>query len=235
MPTSFSCTPSQPTAAKPLSLIPAGPPVGPGVSIFRQVDAECAWHEPTQVVLYNGADTDVEISALGFDDPHFAIESVALPYKLAAGDTLPLQLDFDAKLGSFTAKLSVASSSGCVQFPVRAKGFEAGKVGVAIHHPYVIHFGHVAAGTLSAPVEFAVLDQPMRGSAKSKLDGFRSSSPSFRIEPQANARAECEPVRVSIRLVAPSKPGLVTGQLSWISRGEGAEATVVTEMIGVVD
>ncbi|HKP57937.1 MAG TPA: hypothetical protein VJV78_14490 [Polyangiales bacterium] len=207
------------------------------MSIFRQVDAECGWHEPTQVVLYNGAETDVEISALGFDDPHFAVEPIALPYKLAAGDILPLQLDFDANVGSFTGKLSVESSSGCVQFPVRAKGFESGKVGVAIHHPYVIDFGHVAAETLSPPVEFAVLDQPMSGSAKAKLEGFRSSSPSFRIEPQAKppAAGGCEPVKVTIRLVAPNMPGLVTGQLSWISRDERAEATVVTEMIGVVD
>ena len=235
-PASFTCTPSQPQSGKPLTLIPAGPPDGPGVAIFRQVDAECSWHEPAQVVLYNGSDADVEITGLGLDDPHFAVAAIELPHTLAAGDILPLELDFNTEVGSFTAKLSVASSDGCVQFPVRAKGLEASKSGVIVHDPYVINVGHVAAGTLSEPIEVSVLDQLMTGGARSKIGGFRSTNPMFRIEPPTKTPTEaCETTKLSIRLMAPAKPGIVRGQLSWTFEGPENAAITATELVGVVD
>lgn len=235
-PTSFTCTPSQPQSGKPLTLIPAGPPEGPGVAIFRQVDAECSWHEPAQIVLHNSSDADVEITGLGLDDPHFALAAIDLPHKLAAGDILPLQLDFSDDVGSFTAKLSVESADGCAQFAVRAKGLEASKTGAIVHDPYVINVGHVAAGTLSEPVEVVVLDQVMAGGAKSKIGGFRSTNPSFRIDPPTKAPTDvCEPTKFSIRLMAPTKPGIVRGQLSWTFEGPENAAITATELVGVVD
>ncbi|HET8939763.1 MAG TPA: hypothetical protein VFN67_40265 [Polyangiales bacterium] len=236
-PTEFTCTPSQPQSGKPLTLIPAGPPEGPGVAIFRQVDAECPWHEPAQVVLYNGSDADVEITGLGLDDPHFAVAAIDLPHTLAAGDILPLQLDFNTEVGSFTAKLSVASSDGCAQFTVRAKGVEPSTSGVIVHEPYVVNVGHVAAGTLSDPVEVVVLDQLETGGAKSTIGDFRSTNPSFRIDPPAKSTSAdaCETTKISIRLMAPSKPGIVRGQLSWTFEGPENAAITATELVGVVD
>jgi hypothetical protein len=236
-PNSFTCVPSQSKSGKPLTLIPAGPPEGPGVAIFRQVDAECSWHEPAQVVLHNGSDVDVEINGLGLDDSNFAVAALELPYTLKAGDILPLQLDFNTEVGSFNAKLSISSSDGCVQFPVRAKGLEASKVGVMVHDPYVVNLGHVAAGTLSEPVEFVVFDQLMTGGAKAKVGGFASTNPSFRIEPLAKGADSnaCESAKMSIRLMAPDKPGIIRGQLSWSFESTEAAAVAVTEMVGVVD
>jgi hypothetical protein len=42
-------------------------------------------------------------------------------------------------------------------------------------------------------------------------------------------------VKVSIRLQAPDKPGIVRGQLSWTFEGGQSTALAITEMIGVVD
>jgi hypothetical protein len=229
LPTSFTCTPS----GAALSVIPAAPPAGPGIAIFRQVDAACSWDEPTQIVLQNESGSDIEISALGLDDPHFALAPIPLPHKLAAGDILPLQIDFSAELGSFNAKLSIEHSSGCTQLPVRAKGVEANKVGVAVHDPYVVSFGHVRAGTLSEPVTITVVDQPMSGAAQLKVAGFRASTPEFLIETQPTGT--CESGKASVRLMAPAKPGVFRGQLTWTFEGGETAALVVTEMIAVVD
>ena len=120
---------------------------------------------------------------------------------------------------------------------MRAKGIEASKNGAIIHDPYVVNVGHVPAGTLSEPVEVIVLDQLMTGGLKSKIGGFRSTNPAFRIEQPTESSGEdaCEPTRLSIRLMAPSEPGIIRGQLSWTFEGPGTAASTATELVGVVD
>jgi hypothetical protein len=228
------CTPGD--AAIPLTTIPAAPPNGPGIGLLRHTGSTCNL-EPAQVVLHNTGAAPMVIDAIAVDDPRFSVEGLPLPYSLAAGDIVALRIAFQDTFERAGTFLSVATSLGCARFPVSGKNIDPEAFVTVTASPYVLSFGHVPAGTTSAPLAFSLIKEARRApGARSSLGNIGSSSASFRVDTTKHTpHGECSSSSTSVTFVAPAQPGLVQGQLTWEVETAEASVRAAADVIAIVD
>jgi hypothetical protein len=225
----------------PVQMIPAAPPDGPGVFLLYPIGSECEGLGPRQALLQNTSTSAVMIDAVGSSDEHFSVTAAHLPHTLEPDATFPIFVDFESDVPvELHATLAVAGPDGCVELPIRGQAVDPSESGLTDFAPHVMDFGSVPVGTTSEPQELTVLVQPNPSSRGSKVGEFFTTSEQFEI---VNAPAEsdystsCQRIKVGVRFVAPSTPGMVHEHIGWtvlsFLGSEEYEGFILMDLIGV--
>jgi hypothetical protein len=208
------------------------------VTAFRHIRAECE-SLGARFLLSNTQQSSAQING-AMVSSNFSVDSAEIPLDLLPGQSMRILVRYlgDA-LDSEEGTLTVSTSSGCVDVPVRGLATDGG---LMTYSDLAIDFGTARAGSMSAPREFVVKYQREASFASTTFEGF-SAAPSdvFQViaSPEGPQSPEsCDEIRFQIVFRAPQMPGRIEGALGWTATtdvGDGvAEGIVLVPLYGTV-
>jgi hypothetical protein len=208
------------------------------VTAFRHVAAECE-SLGARFLLSNTQQSSVRINGARVSS-NFSVDSAEVPLELMPGESMPIRLRYlgDA-FDSEEETLTVSTSSGCIDIPVRGLATDGG---LMTYSDLAIDFGTARAGSMAAPRDFVVKYQREASFASTIFEGFSAApSEAFQViaSPEGPQTPEsCDEIRFQIIFRAPQMPRRIEGALGWTATtdvGDGvAEAIVIVPLYGTV-
>lgn len=202
-------------------LVPAAP------AILQFVNSPCTKLPPSQVLLVNATESKVRVEAVGTSDAMlrgdasgsatFHASAKKLPRDLEPGESLAVEVTFEADVAGVTASsdLKILTADGCQQLS-ELQGASIDKGGGTAVGPLAIDFGVVKPGEESKPVaaDFTFVPSP---DIDSILFTVSDAAPPDVFEVvtkfDRDLSTACAEAHATVKLKAPSEPGVVMGSL----------------------